>query len=250
MKRLVTSLLFLFSITLCFGQEKTEILTFAFLADTHIGSGTSVEDLTKCVNDINSQPFIQFAILAGDITEFGSDDELAKAKEVLGLLNVPYYIIPGNHDTKWSESGCNTFNRIFGASRFSFTSHEMLFIGSNSGPNMRMGNAQVPREELVWLDSLVKATHKETPIVYFVHNPMDNSLSNWDQVLDILCQGNIILSMGGHWHSNTFLMTDGVPTVLGRAVIAGGRGTGYNIVTIDPNSRQFQILGRMAGVQT
>jgi len=247
MKRLLLSFTLLCTISFCLAQNQSDTLTFAFLADTHIGAGSSVEDLTKCVADINAQPHIQFAVLAGDITEFGSNNELALAKDILSRLNVPYYIIPGNHDTKWSESGCNTFNGVFGASRFSFTSHGILFIGSGSGPNMRMGNAQVPREEMVWLDSLVQATPVETPIIYVVHNPMDNSLSNWDQVFDILRQGNLVLSMGGHWHANTFLITDGVPNILGRAVVAGRGDTGYNIVKIDPKSRQFQIFGRVAG---
>ena len=250
MKRLLLSITLLCTITFCLAQNVSDTLIFAFLADTHIGSGSSVENLTQCVADINAQPHIQFAIFAGDVTEFGSDKELALAKDILSKLNVPYYIIPGNHDTKWSESGCNTFNKVFGASRFSFTSHGMLFVGSNSGPNMRMGNAQVPREEMVWLDSLIKVTPKETPIIYVVHNPMDNSLTNWDQVFDILRQGNLVLSLGGHWHSNTFLLTDGVPNILGRAVVAGRGETGYNIVKIDPKSRQFQIFGRVAGSHT
>ncbi|MCL2727981.1 MAG: PQQ-binding-like beta-propeller repeat protein, partial [Bacteroidales bacterium] len=250
MKRFFLTLTILSTLCLCKAQNASDKLIFALLADTHIGSGTSIEDLSKCIEDINAQPQIQFAILAGDITEFGSDEELALAKETIGKLKVPWYIVPGNHDTKWSESGCNSFNRLFGASGFSFVSHGFLFAGSNSGPNMRMGNAQVPREDLVWLDSLVKATPKEMPIIYIVHNPMDKSLANWDQVFDILKQGNIVLTLGGHWHANTFHVNDGVPGVLSRAVIAGGRETGYNIIKIDPETRNMEVFHRIAGVRT
>ena len=250
MKRFLLIITILCATGWCRAQQASDTLVFAFLADTHIGSGTSVENLAQCVADINAQPHIEFAVVAGDITEFGSDDELAQAKEILSKLNIPWYIIPGNHDTKWSESGCNTFNRIFGASGFSFTSHGILFAGSNSGPNMRMGNAQVPREDLVWLDSLIQATPKEMPVIYIVHNPMDHSLANWDQVFDILKRGNIVLTMGGHWHSNTFQINDGVPSILGRATISGNRGTGYNIVKIEPKSRYFGIYQRIAGTQT
>ena len=250
MKRFLLIITILGAANWCRAQQPSDTLVFAFLADTHIGAGTSVEDLTQCVTDINAQPQIQFAVVAGDITEFGSDDELAQAKEILSKLNIPWYIIPGNHDTKWSESGCNTFNRIFGASGFSFISHGILFVGTGSGPNMRMGNAQVPREDLVWLDSLMRATPKDMPVIYIVHNPMDHSLANWDQVFDILKQRNIVLTMGGHWHSNTFQINDGVPAVLGRSVLSGSIGAGYNIVKINPTSRDLEIYARTAGIRT
>jgi len=250
MKRLLFTFTLLCLTCLCRAQAESDTLIFALLADTHVGSGTGVEDLVKCIDDINAQPQIRFVILAGDITEFGSDDELALAKETIGKLNVPWYIVPGNHDTKWSESGCNTFNRLFGASGFSFKSHGFLFAGSNSGPNMRMGNAQVPREDLVWLDSLIRETPTEMPIIYTVHNPMDQSLANQDQVFDILLRGNIVLTLGGHWHSNTFQVNEGIPAILGRAVIAGGRETGYNMIQIDARSREVKVFHRIAGIRT
>src|SRR5688500_18413513 len=80
---------------------------FAFISDTHIGSpdGKAEEDLRRTVEDINKQTGIAFVVLTGDITELGTDDEIRRAKELLDLLKIPYYIIPGNHDTGWSESG-------------------------------------------------------------------------------------------------------------------------------------------------
>jgi predicted MPP superfamily phosphohydrolase len=53
---------------------------FAHVSDIHIGSGTSVEDLKRTIADINADTELQFVVLSGDITEFGSDDELTLAK--------------------------------------------------------------------------------------------------------------------------------------------------------------------------
>jgi 3',5'-cyclic AMP phosphodiesterase CpdA len=89
------------------------------------------------------------------VTEFGSDMELLLAKKILDELNKPWYIVPGNHDTKWSESGGNSFRRVFGSEAFAFRHNGYLFIGTNSGPNMRMGPGQLPRENIVWLDSVL-----------------------------------------------------------------------------------------------
>src|SRR6478609_5967661 len=80
---------------------------FAFISDTHIGSpdGKAEEDLRRTVADINQMTDIDFVVITGDITELGTDDEINRAKQILSGLKVPYYIIPGNHDSGWSESG-------------------------------------------------------------------------------------------------------------------------------------------------
>ena len=169
---------------------------------------------------MNTRPEIQFVIHAGDVTEFGADSEIETAKNVMDRLSKPYYIVPGNHDAKWSESGCNTFNKVFGGSDFAFEKGGILFCGTGSGPNMRMGMAQVPRESMVWLDSLIKATPADKPVIYVNHNPVEKSLSNWDQVYDILKRGNLVLTMGGHWHTNNYRTYDGVPAVIGRSTLA------------------------------
>ena len=89
--------------------------SFAYLSDVHISLGSkSVEDAEACVADINKNPQIKFSIFAGDITEFGTDEEIALAKSIFDKLENPYYIVAGNHDAKWSESGCNSFVKAFG----------------------------------------------------------------------------------------------------------------------------------------
>ena len=89
--------------------------SFAYLSDIHIAHGAkSVEDAQACIEDINRNPELKFSIFAGDITEFGTDEEIALAKSIFDKLERPYYIVAGNHDAKWSESGCNTFVNRFG----------------------------------------------------------------------------------------------------------------------------------------
>src|SRR5690242_12612112 len=107
MKRLYLCLIILF--TLYELNAQSTALTFVHLTDTHVGSGTGAEDLRRTITDINQNDSIQFVIISGDITEFGADTEIRLAKQILDSLNKPWYIIPGNHDGNWSESGANTF---------------------------------------------------------------------------------------------------------------------------------------------
>jgi len=222
----------LLSNSLC-GQTLAEF-QFALVTDTHIGNATSAEDLRRTVADINASDSLAFAIFSGDITEFGSDAELMLARQILDSLNKPWYIVPGNHDTKWSESGGNSFRMIFGAETFAFKHGSFLFIGTNSGPNMRMGPGQIPRENIVWLDSLLVATtDKNIPIIFINHYPLDPGLNNWYEAIDRLKSRNVQLSLCGHGHSDRIMDFEGIPGLMARSNLrAGDVVGGYNIMRV------------------
>lgn len=246
MKKIYLLLFVLFLFKQSFAQYP---ITFVHLSDTHIGSGTGADDLRRTVKDINENAAIQFVVISGDITEFGSDEEIKLAKQILDSLNKPWHIVPGNHDSNWSESGSNTFKRIFGNETFSFKAGNYLFLGTHSGPNMRMSPGQILRENIVWLDSVLKATDDSTPIVFVNHYPQDSSLNNWFEAIDKLKQKNVQLILCGHGHSNRQLNFDGIPAVMGRSNLRAKQEVGgYNIVTIKNNEVTYQE--RTPGVET
>ncbi|MBQ8034633.1 MAG: PQQ-binding-like beta-propeller repeat protein [Bacteroidales bacterium] len=215
--------------------------TFAYLSDVHIALGSqSVEDARVCIDDINSNPDIEFSIFAGDITEFGTDEEIALAKSIFDKLEKPYYIVAGNHDAKWSESGCNSFVKEFGYEEFEFDYGGIKFIGTNSGPNMRMAPALLPRESMVWLDSLSKTVDQAQQVFFVNHYPMDSSMLNYGQVLDILKRMNTQLIMNGHWHQDRAMVYEGIPGMIGRSTMRTGKeGPGYTLVIVDGSTVTF-----------
>ena len=226
-----SSLSLLFFITLTAAAQTTPV-KFAYLSDIHICEGSPrIENLRRCIEDINRQPDIQFTLFGGDITEFGADHEIVMTKAMIDSLDHPYWIVAGNHDAKWSESGCNTFAKVFGYEQFEFDAGGIRFLGCNSGPNMRMAPALLPHESLVWLDSIMTAIPKQQPVIFVNHYPQDTSILNYFQVMNTLKKGNIQLLIGGHWHQNTILDYEGVPGILGRSPDRG-KEVGYNIMEI------------------
>lgn len=223
-------------------NKAEEGFTFAYLSDIHIAEGAkSVEDAISCVADINANPDISFAIFAGDITEFGTDEEIALAKSIFDRLDKPYYVVAGNHDAKWSESGCNTFVKEFGYEEFEFDWGGIKFIGTNSGPNMRMAPALLPRESMVWLDSLSRSVDKKQPVIFINHYPMDSSMLNYGDVLDILKRMNTQLIMNGHWHVDRAMVYEGIPGVIGRSTMCTGKeGPGYTLVRVEGSVITFR----------
>lgn len=234
-KRRLLSIVLLTLISLLTNAQGQASFSFALVTDTHVGGSGADEDLRKTVKDINYNDSLSFIILSGDITEFGSDRELKLARQILDSLNKPWYIIPGNHDTKWSESGANSFRTIFGSESFAFRYQGYLFIGTNSGPNMRMGPGQIPRENIVWLDSVLNAPENmDLKIISVNHYPLDERLNNWFELTDRLKKHDVRLELCGHGHSNRVMNFEGIPAIMGRSNLRAGREVGgYNILKIE-----------------
>lgn len=205
-------------------QEET--IKFAFLTDLHYAEGApSVQDLRACIRDVNTQEDLDFVLLGGDITEFGSDAEIRQVKTMLDSLRFRYFIVAGNHDAKWSESGCNTFRKVFGYERFEFSCKGWRFIGCNSGPDMRMAPALLPRESLEWLKEL--SPGEKT--IFLNHYPLDSSMLNYFDVTRELKRIGTRFAIGGHWHSDVVRNYEGLPGVLCRSTLAGRGRPGYSV---------------------
>ncbi len=223
---------------------------FAFISDTHIGSPdrSAEEDLRKTVRDINTMTDIVFVVITGDITELGRTEELQRAKRILDSLKVKWYIIPGNHDSGWSESGGLMFTEIFGSDRFSFEYDGIRFIGCASGPYLRMSDGHVPRDAVNWLDSELKTLKKDQPLIFLNHYPINDQLDNWYEITDRLHQYNTWAILCGHGHTNKQFDFEGIPGVMGRSNLRAKQPIGgYNLVDVRSDSIIFSERKPEAG---
>jgi outer membrane protein assembly factor BamB/predicted phosphodiesterase len=242
MKKLLTLSLFVLVTFITHAQVKT--FRFAFISDTHIGSpdGKAEEDLRRTVEDINKMTGIAFVVLTGDITELGTDDEIKRAKEILDGLKVPWYIIPGNHDTGWSESGGQSFIKIFGYDKFSFEYEGIRFLGCASGPYLRMSDGHVPRDAVNWLDEELKKLKPQQPVIFLNHYPIDNGLDNWYEITDRLRHYNTWAILCGHGHANKAMNFEDIPGVMGRSNLRAKDSVGgYNLVDVRKDSMIFSV---------
>lgn len=223
-------------------------LKFAVMSDVHISVGTPAEKGTlDCVEDINKDPEIQFVLITGDIANFGSDDEITSAKNIFDHLKMPWFIVPGNHDATWSESGTNSFTRIFGYERFEFEAGGIKFLGTPCGPNIRMAPALVPRESMLWLEDQIEKMPESQPLFFVNHYPMDTSLLKYDNVLELLKRKNIQMVFSGHWHVDKAMEYEGIPGVIIRSTLATAKGDkGYVIAELKGSLITFQdkIVGK------
>ncbi len=236
-------LLFFFVIVFATAVEgQIKPFRFAFISDTHIGSpnGGAEEDLRRTIRDINDMNDVAFVVLTGDITELGTNEELKLAKQILDSLKIPYYILPGNHDTGWSESGGVMFSTVFGYDKFSFEFNGIRFLGCASGPYVRMSDGHVPREAVNWLEKELKTLKPDQPVIFLNHYPLDNGLDNWYEITDRLRQYNTWAVLCGHGHNNRAMNFEDIPAVMGRSNLrAKATIGGYNIVEVRNDSMLF-----------
>lgn len=209
---------------------------YAFITDLHIGAPNADNDLRLVINDINKREEIKFVIAGGDISEKGRNQELQNAKQILDELKVNYYIIPGNHDTKWSESGCTKFIELWGDDKFHFSFQEVKHIGVNSGIPWRGGGGHVSVEQLNWLKNILSETNNKQEIIFYIHHPLDGDVDNWFEVTNLLAKHNVKAIFYGHGHTNQLSNFAGIPAAMGRSTLSRPKYPGYTIIELKQDS--------------
>lgn len=242
------------AVATCSCPAQTGSLRFAWLSDTHVGGETGAEDLAEAVLDINtlatSETGPQFVLLSGDITEYGSDAQLEEAKRILKQLTIPAYVLPGNHDTKWSASGGTTFLRHWGTDRFLFEREGITFIGMHQGPRMKMADGHWAPEDLRWLDTTLSGLHDPSaPIILVTHYPVDSSIANWYEALDRFAPFGLRAILVGHGHRRQLDSYEGIPGIMNRSTLRGSaQHGGYSLCRIERDT--LFVDDRSSGLRT
>ena len=221
---------------------RADSFTFAWLSDIHLNSfAYAREDFKEAIEEINNNPDVDFAVISGDLTEFGDTKEFLMLDTLLKALHKPCLMTTGNHDVNWSENGCTAFEKIFGSPHFVYDVGEYRLIGCGAGPPLRMGPPQIPREELVWLDSAIKSTPSGKSIIFINHFPLDSTLSNGRELYRLLDKADVKVILSGHLHINRTYSGGGIPGVIGRSTLRRSDPEGgYNLVTLKNDTLFFR----------
>ncbi len=224
------------------------VVKLAILSDVHVTPGNANEGkLREAVAEINATD-VDAVMLTGDLSNEGSDEQLLNIKGILDGITHPFYIIPGNHENNWSQSACKTFNDLWGSDRFVFTIDNLVVVGMNCGPFMKMGDGHIKQEDLLWLDSTLNVMVKPGMQVLSVnHYPILDDLDNYRAYVDILKKYPVITHQCGHYHHWRLYETDGINGVMVRALDMGNGNYGYTLMTIDLDRQWIYIYNKVIG---
>jgi 3',5'-cyclic AMP phosphodiesterase CpdA len=78
-------------------------MLIAHLSDTHFTTGVLAGELAwrghQALSRVRAlDPIPDFVLITGDLTEHGDPAEYEIARELLGTLDIPVHVVPGNHD--------------------------------------------------------------------------------------------------------------------------------------------------------
>ena len=245
MKRLFSFLLFVLALGVA---VQGGVVRLAILSDVHVTPGNANEGkLREAVAEINATD-VDAVLMTGDLTNEGSDVQLHNIKGILDGITHPLYVIPGNHENNWSQSACKTFNDLWGSDRFVFTVDNLVVVGMNCGPFMKMGDGHIKQEDLLWLDSTLNVTVRPGMQVLSVnHYPILDDLDNYRAYVDILKTYPVVTHQCGHYHRWRLYETDGINGVMVRALDMGGGNYGYTLMTIDLDRQWIYVYNKVIG---
>lgn len=217
-------------------------MLIAQISDTHLsghgkktfGIAPMAENLMRCVQHINHfRPQPDLVLHTGDVTNNGQTDEARRAAAILNQLEMPYYIVPGNHDDRgilaahFGTPVCPLDPS--GLANYTIDTPDLRLIGLDSThPGTPGGYMDETRAS--WLKSeLAKAPH--TPTILFMHHPPAtfgvietdvDGFKNIELLADIVQQHkNIIRILAGHIHLAS--LTQWANTVISTAPSTGMR---------------------------
>lgn len=213
----------------------------AILSDIHVTPGNQCEEkLQEAVNEINGCDNLDLVVVNGDLTNEGSDEQLINVKRILDQLNLPQYVIPGNHENNWSQSATKTFADLWGNDRFVAETDSLIIVGINCGPYMKMGDGHIKQEDLHWLAStLSQKANNGKRVVSFNHYPLSDDLDNYQDYAAILENYRVLIHVNGHYHKNHPYRCGEIECMMVRSLDRKNGDFGYTVMDITPDSVLF-----------
>ncbi len=212
----------------------------AVLSDVHVTPGNANEQqLRRAVDEINAGNY-DIVVMNGDLGNEGSDVELANVKSILDGIRHPLFVLPGNHESTWSQSATKTFVDLWGNDRFYTEVDSLIIVGINCGPFMKMGDGHIKQEDLHWLKAtLDSAVTPGKRVLNFNHYPLLPDLDNVQDYVELIEQYPVIGHVNGHYHTWRTYFAGGddsgsdLPCVMVRALDMRDGDYGYSELEID-----------------
>lgn len=207
--------------------------------------------LTRCIERLNALvPRPNAVLVTGDLTDFGHDEEYDNLHGLLAALEIPYYLMIGNHDDRAG------LRRAF-ADRAELQAGEFVQYALDIGAVRVLAlDSQVPGASygdlcdarLAWLAAQLDAARDRPVIVALHHPPFASGIGHMDKLrlapaasakLDALLRDhpNVERVLCGHVHRTTFTRFGGTLAV---AVPSPAHQVAFDLRTDAPSAFRLE----------
>lgn len=216
-----------------------DVIKFVQVTDTHFNTNNEyrAEVLQKTVENINKEKDISFVVFTGDNIDSPHAEFLPEFVRIINKLNVPYYLVIGNHDV-YKNNGLsktqyleivreNNFLYRYKKPNYVFKKNNFVFIVVDGAKEVIPGSIGYYRQDtLNWLDKKL-SKYKNKPVIIFQHFPLvamkdiaTHSVYQKENYLDILDKhDNVITVIAGHLHTNSEIMRNGVYHIISPSLL-------------------------------
>lgn len=232
-------ILTILSILLIQCTAMADIVKFAQVADSHFISGDKyrTEVLKSTVESINKEKGLAFVVFTGDNLDSPKEQYLPEFVQIINKLDVPYYIVIGNHDV-FKNNGLSKKHYLeivkenncfykYKKPNYVFKKDGFVFVVVDGAKEVIPGSVGYYKEDtLKWLDKQL-TKHSKEPVVILQHFPLvstkiipSHEVYKKTKYLDLLDKhDNVVAIVAGHLHINSEMMRNGVyhittPTLL------------------------------------
>lgn len=204
---------------------------FAVFADVQ----EAIDDVQEIFARIDREE-PRFALIAGDLTEQGTVEELERFQREMKQLGVPAYATLGNHDIGTSDDLFSTyFGR--GSSSFVFRGVRFTFLDSASATIAPLTDSMLDTwlnrpDDLLHVATMHVAPHDPTG----TRNGAFASRAEASRLLGRLARGGVDTTFYGHVHSYYAFDNAGMPAFItggGGAIPERLDGIGRHFLTVD-----------------
>jgi len=220
-------------------EEPGAQIRIAITGDTH-RIYDEFDRFVNGVNELDKYYPIDFAIHVGDIADFGLPQQYLWGNSYLKKLNIPYFVVVGNHDLV--GNGYQAYLEMYGNYNFSFIYNEIKFVFINTNSREFNFNGNVP--DINWLRSqLSPSSNYKYAIVIFHVPPTD---ADFDQELTNEFQkalsenNNVLFTLHGHAHhyERYVPFSDSITYIN----VFGVQYNKFNVITISDDTFDVEIF--------
>jgi hypothetical protein len=195
-------------------SRDVDSFTFAVCGDSRGGEAVYQEILHRATEDGAA-----FLINTGDLVQSGRASEFQAFAELMSDFSLPFYPVPGNHDSP--DGLLDEFVQYSGApaAHYSFDYGLGHFVVADSH------TGEISPRELDWLEADLAATDRPLKMVFLHHPPFDPDgtdhimLRGNDPFMALMQAYAVSYVFAGHIHAYAEEIRDGV-----HYVITGGAG--------------------------
>ena len=151
---------------------------YANLVDSNAMAAAAV----RHVNALAPRP--DLVIVTGDIVEEGTETEYAVAKRILDEIEIPYFVIPGNHDAP------DAFRRAFadhrylpdaGPLHYCVDAHPLRIVALDSTVSGKH-HGEIGPSGLAWLEQVLARESARPTLILMHHHPFHSGIAFLDNI--------------------------------------------------------------------